>query len=337
MRPRNRNVGNWKKKLTSIDYLIDKINFFENNLIVLSSVMKINASSIKKGHYNHLGISFVEDKIEYPQTIIPPSTNGKFSLINTHGKEIVHKDLPKITKTYSWEAPNYGDPSNGYHDILMDREVYQRSYIGEKNLQIKIELMAEESTKSGTIYVFKFILDELLNRKDPHFKNDLYFNANLLQENVGKVDAFPSDADQSDYLRTVYLEWEILPPGTREETVARIINNSERSLNPEIQKRVKQRYNIFSKLDPQEFIVGKNGFRRYFGAKFTDNFVAFENLDYGNALYIMYGNWQVLSKLSRTELLRGDHEGFERIVHTSSWEEKLKRILSKHRQQEITS
>lgn len=144
-------------------------------------------------------------------------------------------------------------------------------------------------------------------------------------------DIYPHSATTEDYLKTVYVGWEILPPGTRDDTVTRILSTSRNPTNPEMKKRVTQRIEVFSRLKPQGFIRGSSGFARYFGAKFADDCVVFENLDYGNALYVMFGRWEELSRLSRTELLSSDREGFERIIHTDGWEEKLKRVLEMHR------
>ena len=39
----------------------------------------------------------------------------------------------------------------------------------------------------------------------------------------------------------------------------------------------------------------------YFGAKFGENIVVFENMDYGNAIYILSDNWEEISKMSRID------------------------------------
>ena len=73
-------------------------------------------------------------------------------------------------------------------------------------------------------------------------------------------------------------------------------------------------------------------FVRYFGAKYADDFVVFENLRYGNALYVMFERWQELSQRSRIDLLKGDHEGFERIEHREGWEDRLEAMVERYRQ-----
>lgn len=43
----------------------------------------------------------------------------------------------------------------------------------------------------------------------------------------------------------------------------------------------------------------------------------------------MFEEWNVLSKLSRLELLSGKREGFVRIIHKSGWEIELKQLVRK--------
>jgi hypothetical protein len=83
-------------------------------------------------------------------------------------------------------------------------------------------------------------------------------------------------------------------------------------------------------LEPCHFINGVGSFARYFGAQFEDDLVVLENLELGNALYVMYEDWQELSKRSRIELLNGPRDGFDRIVHSGAWQRRL-RALIRHR------
>jgi hypothetical protein len=85
------------------------------------------------------------------------------------------------------------------------------------------------------------------------------------------------------------------------------------------------------RLKPQCYIAGTNEFLRYFGAKFEDDFVAFENLNYGNALYVMHENWEQLSQRSRIDLLKARPRGFERVLHVAGWEDRLRALLQEHR------
>ena len=58
-----------------------------------------------------------------------------------------------------------------------------------------------------------------------------------------------------------------------------------------------------------------------------ENIVAFENIDYGNALYILFDNWQEISQMSRIDILKRHEKDYIRIIHKDGWEKVLKRYI----------
>ena len=62
------------------------------------------------------------------------------------------------------------------------------------------------------MFVVKFSIEQTLSRRANDFETDLLYNLNLLQENVGAVDVFPSAASLADYTNTVQIDWDILLP-----------------------------------------------------------------------------------------------------------------------------
>jgi hypothetical protein len=131
-------------------------------------------------------------------------------------------------------------------------------------------------------------------------------------------------------MATVRLDWEILPPGTVDEVVKRILQGKGR-ISHDQKKTMEERLKVMARFKPAAYIAGTNGFLRYFGAKFEDDFVAFENLAYGNALYVMFEGWEALSRRSRVDLLKGPRDGFERIEHRDGWAQQLSALLKRHR------
>jgi len=91
------------------------------------------------------------------------------------------------------------------------------------------------------------------------------------------------------------------------------------------------RYNFFIKLNPQKLVYGSSGFQRYFGALMKVDLIIFENIQYGNAIYIMYENWRELSTKSRIELLSGRFgNNFDRVIHKVGWKTEVKKIVDVH-------
>ena len=94
-------------------------------------------------------------------------------------------------------------------------------------------------------------------------------------------------------------------------------------------KIVEDRHRFFMTLNPKHLVIGRSGFQRYCGAMLREDLVVFENEKYGNAVYVMYGDWEELSQRSRVELLSGIYgTRFDRVVHTQGWQERVKKIIA---------
>lgn len=320
----------WKRNLRQIpNHVLTKAKNFRTNDLIVACVKKIPESAITSGKYSHISLAITNGKLTYPNSFVPKKSMGKYSDWNVNGHEIIRHDLPKITKTYSWDSPNWGDWFLGSHEVSIDREVFKRTFIPPRLLEIQVALLGEE-LKDEKHFVIKFTVDEVLDTSARKFKDSLLYDLNLLQENVGAVDVFQSDAKLSDYLKTIYVHWEILPPGERDKTIRRIYAGF-RTQSRELKTKLIARYDLLARLKPVAFIAGTSGFRRYFGAKFSDRLVVFENLEYGNAIYAMGDQWEKLSKMSRIDLLASDRKGFVRIVHTTGWEPLLKKVIKQRR------
>jgi len=276
--------------------------------------------------YKHLGLTLKDGELLLPSPAVPPPSSGRYSRANVEGKDVVRRDLPMIDKTFSWETPNYGDWSKGSHTSYVTRKVYQRDFIRPKEVELSITLI--ERRADG--FLIKFAVEQVLNRRSPDFAKELIYNLNILQENVGAVDVFPSAATLAQYAQTIRVDWEILPPGTVDEILRQMLAG-KRPIAPDKRELMEKRLKLFARLKPEAYIAGTSGFLRYFGAKFGEDFVVFENLNYGNAIYVMYENWATLSQRSRVDLLKGPRDGFERIEHRKGWEDRLRALLEEYR------
>jgi hypothetical protein len=118
--------------------------------------------AIKTGMFYHLGIRLGDAGLEFPNQVVPLSDQGTYSHRNREGYEIVYKNLPKVSKTWSISTPNYGDWEKGDHDIDFRREVYQRESVAPKLLTIRIEHIGEDVRDQA--HVFKFTVEEILDR-----------------------------------------------------------------------------------------------------------------------------------------------------------------------------
>lgn len=311
----------YRKIPASILHRIEQLNTDE---IVAACVRPVTAQELADGRFRHLGLSLEQGlpRIQEPH-LLPSPHQGRYSRFNLEGREIVRRDLPKISKSYTWEVPNWG--GHGYHDITVSREVYQREFEAPRESTMAVEKLSENEPAGGP-YLFRFTVEEVLNRKDADLDARLLTVLNLLQENVGAINVFARTASLADYTQNLQVDWELLPPGMRGEVLAARIASGSRSHREQIQIRIEARRKFLEGFKPTNWLVGTSGFRRYFGAKFSDELVVFENVDYGNAVYVMFSDWESLSKLSRIEL-QEQSDRFVRIVHRGDWEQRLRRLL----------
>lgn len=327
-------MADWKKNVRKVpDSVRRKLDRMEDDQIVVAVVKKIALDTVRAGTYKHVGVAVEEGALVVPEAVVPPAGQGRYSGENAQGREVKRTDLPKVPKVFTFEVPDWGDWSIGSHTVEQERLVYRVDFRPPRELAVQIRVLAKEEGDNPS-FVFKFQIAEVLSRSHPDFEDRLFFNLNLLQENVGHCDVYPADADLPEFLQTVYVAWEILPPGHRDENIARIVAGTGRK-SAQIQRVVAERYDLLDRLRPECFVHGRSGFRRYFGAKFADDLVVFENIEHGNAAYVMFERWETLSQKTRLELLAGPAEGFVRVVHRPGWQSVLAHIVTECRQQKV--
>jgi hypothetical protein len=317
----------WKRNFAKIPPAIRaSLDGIGDKLVVVAATKQIKRADISAGIYDHVGLHLDESGALTVRPLSQPTpAAGKWSERNAFGWEIIRKDLPMTTKSFSFEAPNFGDASrNGTSMRVIQRDVYQRQIFEPRGMVIETELLAEK----GDVFVVKFSLNDMLDRNRPHFELMLLWSINILQENVGVAAVFASDASREDYLGSTVLAWEIFPPGTIEDVIKRITKSKPNPANaPDFDGHIRERVALFAKLKPLSYLRGQGGFGSYFGAQFADDLVVFENLRYGNAVYVLYENWEEISKRSRHDLLNDTDAKFDRLPHVTDWQERLQTLI----------
>lgn len=302
--------------------ILERIRTFDQDDVLAATVKSIRPEEVSS--YAKLGISLTGDTLNTPPPAPPDPRAGRYSSANLFGWDKVRKDLPKITKEFGFWAPSWG--SGSYHYVSHEREVYQRDFFPPKEVDLSVEMVE----RRGETFLVKFAIDQVINRRTSNFEQELLYNLNLLQESVGAVGVFESATSLAEYAATVQVDWQLLPPGSADEVLEGILRG-KKPVSAEQRAVMRERIAVMTKLNPEAFVAGTDGFLRYFGAKFGDDFVAFENVQYGNALYIMYDDWQALSQKSRVDLLAGDSDTFDRIIHKDGWADQLKARVYEYR------
>lgn len=293
------------------------------NTVVAGTSIAITESQLKNGMLEHLGIYYDNGVNAYEASVIPDPLQGKYSLKNVFGEEIVRRDLPKETHYTEIESPNWGDSSNGTHTVRLPHEKYPRDIIPPKLIAIE----NNDKQSSGSHFIFNFRVTRILEKKSSTFDDDLLFDLNLLQENLGKCGVENADKPISTYADTLIVSWDIFPPGSKEEVLSRIFRG--KNITPDKKNVAENRYDFFMSLEPKKIVTGNSTFSNYLGAMLEDDLVVFENIEYGNAIYILYDNWDEISKLSRIDLLSGRAgNNFDRIIHSGNWKDEVRKKVA---------
>ena len=212
------------------DYVEQGIERIESPYILVATTLVVKEEQIKTGEFEHLGIQFIDNKLNISKVISPENLKGRYAKRNLNGYDIVHRDLPKIHKTYSWEVPNFGDPDKGYHEICVTRLVYQRKHIAPREWCIRVELLKEEHLDDGVrLFTFKITVDTILCKTESLFRDDLFFALNLLQENTFSCNVFDAKTTKEDFLKTRSVGWEIFPAGSLERAICYATSQIEKT------------------------------------------------------------------------------------------------------------
>ena len=288
---------------------------------------RVTTRDLQNGTFHHLKITFNDGQPSFPASILPLEEIGPYSSKNCNGWEIKRTDLPMTPKTvYLGERPIYGDWANGSFPLWQERMVYPVDEYGPTDYSIEVDLL--KTLEDG--FAFKFALDCVLDRSNAEFNEDLLFCLNLLQENTGSCGIDRSDRKREEYVATTLVDWEIFPPGSLERFLAKAkagIGKGDNKSSQVIEERVAE----FRRLSPERFILGKGGFNRYIGAVLPHNIVVFENIRYGNALYVLYENWEDVSQRFRNDLLKGTSAEYERIPHVEGWADQFREAVRRGR------
>ncbi len=317
-----------RKNLRKIpEHIINKITDVNTtNYVDVAFVIKVKESEFYK--YPALQFCLVDNTLTFNNEFIPAIRNGRYCKRNINGYT-GHplRDEPKVSKTiYMGERHAYGDLDRPTFSLYRTMQVWQREIYEPKEWSITTKLLNTNTENEQTTYTLKVSIDQLLDKTEVDFKEKLFFALNMLCENFSYFDVFSSDATLDDYLRTIKVNWKIFPNGDGSNFTSKIFGRY-RNITPEIERNIKLRAEFLAQMNPIEYIFGTCHNRQYFGAKFSDELVVFENTRYGNAIYLLFADWEDISKMSRSEILKLPSDRFIRIPHKAGWESALKTLV----------
>lgn len=283
-----------------------------------------SAADVASGLLGALGIDDAAAAAKTSTRAVPPSSAGRWSDWNVNGREVVRDDLPKVPRSYvTWIRP-YGNRNATEVAAFTTREVFPRETRYGHGLAIQIDV----GTLQGDKVRIGFRVDRVFPPDTKREDVDLLLALSLLRENVGAADIVPSGTTPDEWVSHQELSWELLPEGQRGDLVFESIVR-RLSLDPDSDNThvARARNEFIWSLGPGKGATGRGTFSRYVAYIFRDDLVVLENLSYGNALYVMYENWEALSQRSRLDLLADPQADFTRIVHRGRWKQELKKAI----------
>ena len=249
-------------------------------------------------------------------TSILPAVVGRISEFNAQGRDIVRKDLPKITKSRmihtSWNDW-HGYPHSGIQ--YRDYKVYPKEHINGPEeeitlLQRNAELIAVSEEMTITAEDDSRALHVV----------------NLFLECFGECELF--DKDIAPIVKVRKIHWQILPPGEYPwarvkghiQTVTARLGNTER---PVVEHRIEH----ITRHKPDLVAIGTGGFDGYFVFGFTKKkLFVLESTHLDNATYLMKSDWESVSRLSKSEIIAGQLH-HDRLIHNRRWSQGLHSVL----------
>lgn len=298
-----------------------KVNSFKSDTILVSVETTLSKELLVKFRSSSLFATSQDQTDELGDFLfLPPKNVGTYSKRNIEGRSIALRNMPKVTKSWTIEGPNFGDYTKGTHTVVHSKLVFPKKTEFPKNILLSFKIIKRVDNN----FRCKVLIDVPLNRTDSTFNQDLLFFINLLQENLHEIDVISTNTDEN--LNTVDVDWELLPVGTSD--IKKIISSK---VKPSFQneKDTQDRIDFFAdnSFHVKSYINGKNSFNRYFGMILTNQYVILEDFHYGNALYIFKKDWETFSQKSRLDLIHLDDTSIERVIHNKNWKNRVNDIL----------
>lgn len=252
-----------------------------------------------------------------------PNKVGRFSSRNADGRELVRRDLPKEKVTRSFWTTKSQFDGRGSRSIVSDfvtrtYERYPRELMPAQNTAI---LVLEHGSEK---YFFIKI--------DPSDNDDIFLHkVNLALELFGSeldIHVAAQDGFVALPAKVRFVDWVILPKGTKLEIEAAIKKSLSPKLKASIRPVVEKRMSIINNYEPDGIAVGFGGYKGYVVYNFLKKGISvLESENPNNATYVFeLKKWENLSKLSKTEILSGNLY-LNRVIHDETWKTNIHKIL----------
>lgn len=254
-----------------------------------------------------------------------PARVGPVSTFNAEGRWLVRKDLPKETRfirtiLWSWQEWRGRDTIERSEERDIYQECYQREWVPAPAIELTFVVVGERS------WVVTPLFENFAERYD-----DIRHAINLVLELFGTCEFIDEKKDVFAGVVVKRANWQFLPPG--ETPWATYLDELRKDLfggDPRASDSasiVIDRQDTIKRFGPEEIFVGNAGFRDYLAYVFKSRgVVVLESIRHGNAIYMFGLDWEVVSQLSKAEIISGGLAK-ARIIHSTGWKGRLQLAL----------
>ena len=250
---------------------------------------------------------------------ILPSPVGPASSFNANGREVIRKDLPKVSQSRMvWSTWNdwHGNPHSGMQ--IRTQQVYQKELVLPPE-----EYLTVMQAESGPV-----VASRAMSKSTDEAEKIIHV-IKLFLEVFGTLEITSVDLKSAKSLVVKRLNWRVLPPGEfpfdrAKKELAEYLEQVEENVRPVVQLRIRS----VTQYKPDFVAVGIGGFREYvvFGFQAKGIYVL-ESPTLGNATYVFKNNWAQVSALSKKEILEGAlHDA--RLIHNKRWTGALRQAIT---------
>lgn len=263
---------------------------------------------------------FIEP-FEVGQSVMPNIHLGPAARRNANGYEVVHRDQPmeEMTRLQSWKRMQWHGRDQVEVEDFIQRTYrrYPRTYFAGEGIELTI-MTRPDGSKVIASPAYDPVADA----------DSLRMAANLVIEGFGAVEFVRSDLVPPSSVPVKRLNWEIFPQGrvpwpqVRRE-IDRVTERASASVKPVIRARV----DAVERYGPDFAAIGRAGFDGYWVFGFTiQGLYVLESRALDNATYVLASDWEIVSQLTKAEIINSDL-AVARLIHDGSWTERLDEVL----------
>jgi hypothetical protein len=262
------------------------------------------------------------EKLEPGEAVLPAKV-GSITRFNAEGAFIIHRDRPKETcyRMVWWKHVEFrgrDDTEEVWDWVDVPYQRYPRTRIEPPSVEMRVECNSNQQ--------LMVVGPNLAFFPENHERIRLIIN--LFLEIFGECQIFDQEMGDVQQVPIKRLNWHILPTGEypweRLEPLVKPMIDHARVGNRQL---ISDRFKTINDHQPEFYAVGRGGFSGYIVFGFSSlHIYVLESIYSNNATYVLGEDWEILSQLSKAEILN-DQLHKNRLIHRVGWHKRVAELL----------